>query len=452
MSEEDLNREEIKDRRNDLITSLSSTLTTEHSELTQLNNGLESYQKSVNDIQTRYEKLSEDQQRGFGTALQEIVEEVSGLDSPYQVLNTKERFEAAFENPLLNSVEQQYLRIYDDLGIEVSDEAEREIRGKIRATANSQPEQTLRSIELVIKSLSELPAPVYSVIQSEVSDNFRNIIDPDTLQAYIQTARERYNTLETVSQHLSEYEWAPDELENMHTWEELIAPGSDVELVGLIDGIQDCIQSIPDIIPVENVVLTDIESRLDQLYSEASTELQEVHDILESILAHRETVSDIEELAEVVDLESLDAAFASTVTNWQENPPEQLEELRNTIERVTQQVLIWQEELDSKWKQQRRLVKSYVDIIGEEPPEIVESHLDESLPVEDTLANAYEILRSAESWVSSHEDELIEELSGETKELFHRLSRTEKYDISEDELDPLSELLGVVDIKVVMDE
>ncbi|MBX0288693.1 hypothetical protein EGH22_20390 [Halomicroarcula sp. F28] len=452
MSEENLNREEIKDIRNDLFTSLGTTLTTEHSKLTQLNDGLESYQKTIDNVQARYEELPEDQQRGFGTALQEIAEEVSDLESPHQVLNTKGRFEAAFENPLLNSVEQQYLGIYDELGIEIGDEAEQEIRGKIRATADSQPEQTLESIESVLESLSELPAPVYSVVQSKVSDNFRDTPAPDSIQSYIQTVRERYKILGTVSRQLSEHEWAPDELEDMHTWEELIAPGPDVELGGLIDEIQDCLQSSPDIIPVEDVVLTELESRLDQLHSEPRTELQEVHDILESILEERETISDIEELREVVDFESLDAGFTSIVTNWQADPPKQLKELHNTVKNSTQQVRTWERELDSQWTQRQRLVKSYADIIGDEPPERVENYLDEDLPVEDNLAKAYEILLSAESWVSSHEEEMVDELSEEAKELFHRLSRTGKYDISENELDPLSELLGVVDIKVVMDE
>lgn len=452
MSEEDLNREEIKELRDSLFTNLGTTLTTELSELTQLNNNLESYQETVDEIQTRYEELPEDQQRGFGTALQEIAEEVDDLDSPKQVLDTKERFEAAFENPLLNSVEEKYLDIYYEFGIKISDEAEQEIRGKIRATADSQPEQTLESIEAVLESISKLPAPVYSVVGNKISNKSRGTLPPDTLQSYIQTVSDRYNTLETESGRLSEYDWAPDELEDMHTWEGLIAPGPDVELGGLIDEIQDCLQSSPDIIPVEEVVLTELESRLEQLHSEPRTELQEVHDILASILEQRETISDIEELAEVVDFESLDAAFTSTVTNWQEEPPKRLKELRNTVEKVTQQVSIWEGELDSEWRQQKRLVKSYADIIGEKPPEKVINHLDESLPVEDSLANAYEILRSAESWVSSHEEEMVNELSKEAKELFHRLSGTGKYDISEDELDPLSELLGVVDIKVVMDE
>lgn len=452
MSSEGLNREEIKDHREEIFTELGSNLTKAHSELSQLKDALQEYRKTVDDIETRYSDLPQEQQWGFDSSLEQIAEVVARVDSPGEVLDTKKELEAAFEDPLIKSIQKQYFSLYDKLGIIIDENVRQELEGKIRATAEYDPEVTLETTEELLAKVDGLANPVDTVFKSFVEDNLRNVTDPGELITVIGELNSRYRSLKAISRTLSEYAWAPPQLDELYTWEELVAPGPEIDFIKRVDSIEGLTQSIPDIVPVKSVIANELEERVGDIKSQPTIVFEDVESDLQRISEHEEALAEVEGLSQVIDFESESEGFMETVAGWERSPPDRLSALVKAVEVVVREVSVWRAELSSEWQEKRRIISAYTDIIEPEPPERVVESVDSELPTEANLAHAFNVVVKANSWISEHEDDILEHLSPEAKELFHELSESQKYDISEEELDALAELMDVVDIKVIIDE
>ncbi|WP_440007692.1 hypothetical protein [Halomicrococcus sp. SG-WS-1] len=452
MSGENLNREEIKDRREEIFTELGSNLTTAHSELCQLNDSLGEYRETLNDIEVRYSNLPQDQQLGFASSLETIAEDAAEADSPREVLDTKEELEAAFENPLIRSVQNHYFTLYDELGIPISEEIRRELEGKIRATTETDPEETLENAQELLRKLDDLADPVDSAFTSFVEDNLRNITDPGKLISVLEEFKSRYQSLKTLSRTLSEYAWAPPQLDELHTWVELVTLGADIDCTDQADNIEGLAQSIPDIVPVETVIANELEERITDLQSGPTSVFDKIESNLKKISGYEEELAEVETLSEVLDFETGSEEFMETVVEWKRAPPDRLSVLVESVEVVVRGVHIWRAELSSEWQKKRRIVSAYADIIESEPPDSVAEYVDKELSSEVDLAHAYSVLVKANSWIAEQENKILEHLSPDAKELFLAISENQQYDISKEELDALAELMDIVDIKVVMDE
>ena len=452
MSSENLNREDIKDRREEIFTNLGSNLTTAHSELNDLKKSLQEYHEIVGDIETRYSDLPQDQRRGFASSLGNIADAATEAESPRKVLDTREELEAAFENPLIRSVQQQYFLLYDKLDIPIDESLRGELEGKIQATAESAPEDALQKIEELLQRVNDSAGPVNSAFKSYIEDEVRNITDPDELLSIIEDLNSRYQTLKSISRTLNEYAWAPPELEDLHTWEELIAQGTDIACLDLIDNIEDHTNSIPKIVPVDSVIANEIEERIPDLRTHPTGVFEEIESDLKTINEHKEELAEVEALSQVINFESESQDFMETVSEWGREPPDRLSTLVESVESVARDVSAWRAEVNTEWQEKQQIVSTYADIIGTDPPEIVAEYINSELPTNTDLAHSYDVIIKTESWIAEHEDEILEHLTPEARELFHRLSENQPYGISEEELEPLAELLDLVDIRVVIDE
>lgn len=452
MSNENLNREDIKDRREEIFTELGSNLTTAHSELNDLKKSLQEYHEILEEIEARYSNLPQDKQRGFASSLGNIADTAVEADSPREVLDTREDLEAAFENPLIRSVQQRYFSLYHDLGITIDDPLRRELEGKIQATAESAPEDALQKTEELLEKVDDLADPVNSAFKSYIEDDLRNVTDPNELLSAIENLNSRYQSLKSLSRTLNEYAWAPSELENIHTWEELVAQGTDIDCIELIENIEDHTISIPDIVPVQSVIANEIQERSRELRSQPASVFEDIESDLETISKYKKELAEIEALSQVIDFESGSEDFMDIVSKWERKPPHRLSALVESVESVARHVNAWRAEVNERWQEKQQIVSAYADIIETDPPEIVIEYIDTELPTSTDLAHSYDVIIKTESWITEHEDEILEYLSPEARELFHRLSENQPYDICEEELDPLAELLDFVDIRVVIDE
>jgi uncharacterized phage infection (PIP) family protein YhgE len=448
----DMNREEIKDRREEIITELGSELTKSHSELSQLKDALEEYSETLDDIKDGYSNLPENQRRGFVSSLETITEKAVEAESPEEVLNTKEELERTFENPLLDSVQTQYISFYTKLGIVIEEDVKSGLERQIRSAAKRDPEETLEQIQKLLSEVEDLPEPVYETLQSSVEDELPNAPPPEELLNVVGELNSRYRSLETLSRTLSESAWAPSQLDQIYTWQELVNPGAKIDCIDQVNRIDELTESVPDIVPVKFVIKSDLEEREDDLRSHPFDVFNEIELLLEKINEYQDILTEVSDLSEVMDFESEAEEFTEIVLEWENEPPNNLSSLVKSVQRVSEEVNNWRDELDSEWREKGRIVSNYDEIIQIEPPEEILEYVGGELPIDSELAHSYNVVVKADTWISEHEDNVLEYLSPEAKELFHSLSENKKYDISKGELDALDELIDIVDVKVSIDE
>ncbi|SDQ62635.1 hypothetical protein [Natronobacterium texcoconense] len=447
-----MNQKEIEERREELFTRLGSKLTTAHSEWDRLATQLDKYQETVEEIEDRYPNLPEEKRQGFASSLDHIISSLTDTDSPATVLDTKDELKEAYENPLIRSIQESYLELYAELGVELTEDQESEVRGKLRAIAEQHPERTLQETNQLIDQIRELSDPVVQVLRNDIGDAPTEVTSPESLNKYLDTLEERHATLTSLSDQLSRYAWAPKELTAVHTWEPLLHSDKDIEISDLIKEINENVQSTPDIVPLKSTLRSELQNRLEEIRKQPRVVFKDIAKGVSNIAENMNLLAEVQALYDIMDFESENIEFTNTIENWQKEIPESLGQLQQSVQTTTHQVNNWRNTLSDRWHSKQSTLSTYSSILDETLPEKITEHIGEELPVEENIVRSYSVLTQAESWISDREEEILEHLSEDAQRLFYALSEQRMYDISEDELGALEELMDIVNIKVVMNE
>ncbi|SDM96001.1 hypothetical protein SAMN05192554_110125 [Haloarchaeobius iranensis] len=442
----------MEEKREELFTKLGSKLTTAHSDWDTISGQLEEYQNEIKSIDDRYSNLPDGKRQGFDLSLANIIEVVTDSTSPVGVLNTRSDLKTAFENPLISSVQENYIKFYEEVGIEVSDEDRNEIRGKIRASAESNPEGALREINDVLGKIDDLNQYVIEALVDDLSENPTNVTSPADINSQIDKLHSRQKELDSIAEEFSERSWIPEEVEMINTSISLLNSETELEFVEYFELIDEEVQTIPEIVPLENAIQGELLNRRDEVFKRPSIVFTDIKNGVTSISKENDSLSHIQSLSTMIDFREKDVEFMNTVEEWRGSPPDDLDQLQDSVQYAVNQLSIWKDVVDERWSTKQPILSTYQDLLQEDPPDKVQSCMQTELPAEENLPRLYSALIQAESWISENEDQILEHISEDAQDLFHSLSESNMYSISESELDALAELMDIVDIKVVMDE
>jgi len=448
-----MNKRELEKKRIDILEELDSNLTGAITELNSLNKDLEELHNLVESLEERYEELPEEEKQGLSEALQRTVSELNDVESPSRLLSFESEIQEAYENPIIESVQANVLDFYKIIEYEISENEKKELLQKINVEAQSDIREAQKATTDLPERAQGLPDPAKEAIKKEISSRPSTVSDPDLLDELIDAIEERHQTLQQISEQFDTVDWSSEEFAEITNFVEYYKVRKDVDpLLGFAQDVDDIISNIPPVVPIRAVITAHLEGNLDKFRRSPEQSVEEVNELLDRIVNRREKLEKIEELLDVVDPDQTEIEFLSTIKELESEPPENLIILSEVINEICNKFDKWADDVANRWETLQPVIRTYETKLGLSPPEPVSEFSNQKLPLSNQVATAYSAYLRAESWIDAKQDDVLDQVSEEAQEVFLELSSEGEVEVSEANLDLIKELIGIVDLKIVIDE
>ena len=448
-----MNKQELENRRTNLIEELDSDLTGGISELDELNDDLTELHDLVESLEERYEELPEDQKQGLSEAIQRVVREVREIDSPSRLLDYESDIKEAYENPIIESVQGDVIEFYEIIGVNLSESEKNGLLQKVDAASQPDLSETRTQTSVFPKRAEALSEPAKTALRGEIASRPSPISDPDEIESLLESIEGRSQSLQQIKDQFESVKWSTTELTEISEFTEFYDQNKDVEsLPGLTSDIQEKTDSIPEIVPIQTIIQAHLRNNIGEFKTDPSQVLGDINESLSTITSRSGVLEDIEQLMEIVDLEQNKIQFLSSLEDIRSNPPDDLHSLSESIESICFEFESWKDELAERWEAMRPVIRTYEQRLDLNPPDQVSEYSEQSLPLENQIATAYSTYIRADSWIDSKQDDVLQQASDEAQQLFHELSSKGELQLSKDDLDAIEEIIEIIDLKIVIDE
>lgn len=447
-----MSKQQISEEREDLVENISSRLTKARNELESQKTDLKDFEDSVRALESKYEDFSEDEKEAFSTAIESLADEVSSEQSPSDILQYQERLTEAFREPLIKSTQQSVISFYEAVGIDPSELDEKHLSSRISASVSSSA-QSKRAAAAELKDMTKTAREgVLRAVENELRERDPPPADPEQLIKLVTSIEKQYDSLEDVADVLGAAEWAPSDLERPTQWPVVRDPSQEIsEIESLVRSIEEKQSEISDIVPSNRAVRQELSKKERRLAQNPQPVLLEIDESLAECTRQSEVLANIEKVNGVIDPAQEDGEFFDVLEDIQTVQPDTVEELLTRTDQLVEKYHDWEEDIAQQWLEKESILHGYINRLDAEPPESVSDALSSQDPIDDP-AEAILILRRAEDWITQEEDELLEQVSPESREIVRNLLTDGRHSLSSGEIDALADVVDLFDLQVIIDE